>query len=96
MAFQPGSSLNAIISMTSRLPATAPPGMPPAMILAIVVRSGVTPNRCWAPPGAQRKPVMTSSKMSSDAVLAGDIANGLEEVLLRAGSWPTTRRSARE
>ena len=28
-----------------------------------VVRSGVTPNRSWAPPGACRNPVMTSSKI---------------------------------
>ena len=35
------------------------------MILPSVVRSGVIPNRSWAPPRAMRNPVITSSKMSS-------------------------------
>ncbi len=35
------------------------------MTLPSVVRSGRMPNRAWAPPGPIRKPVMTSSKMSS-------------------------------
>ena len=35
------------------------------MILPSVVRSGSTPKRSWAPPQATRKPVMTSSKMST-------------------------------
>ncbi len=35
------------------------------MTLPSVVRSGVTPNSSCAPPAATRKPVMTSSKMSS-------------------------------
>ena len=48
--------------MSSR-PATAPPGSPPERILARVVTSGVTPAFSWAPPGATRKPVTTSSKM---------------------------------
>jgi hypothetical protein len=45
------------------LPATAPPGRPPARIFAIVVRSGVTPSFACTPPGDQRKPVITSSKI---------------------------------
>ena len=52
-------------SSTSARPATAPPGRPPARILASVVRSGVMPNCAWAPPGATRKPVITSSRISS-------------------------------
>ena len=35
----------------------------PPMILPKVVRSGRMPSRSWAPPGATRKPVMTSSKI---------------------------------
>ena len=48
---QSGSPRNAIIDMMSRRPASAPPGRPPATILASVVRSGVTLKYCWAPPG---------------------------------------------
>ena len=40
-------------------------GNPPPSPFAIVVRSGVTPKYSWAPPRANRNPVMTSSKMSS-------------------------------
>ena len=52
-------------AIRSRRPPYAPIGMPPPMILPSVVRSGCTPNRAWAPPRPTRKPVMTSSKMSS-------------------------------
>ena len=38
-------------------------GKPPAMALPKVAKSGVTPKYCWAPPGATRKPVMTSSNI---------------------------------
>ena len=55
--------------MMSARPATAPPGSPPATILASTHRSGMTPKRACAPPRDQRKPVITSSKISSDAVL---------------------------
>src|SRR5574341_1120915 len=50
-------------SRMAACPTTAPPGRPPAMILANVVMSGVTPVSCWTPPGALRNPVMTSSKI---------------------------------
>ncbi len=46
-------------------PVTAPPGKPPARILARVVRSGRMPYSACAPPGDTRKPVTTSSKISS-------------------------------
>src|SRR4051794_15809075 len=49
--------------MMSALPATAPPGRPPATILASTHMSGVTPKRACAPPRDQRKPVMTSSRI---------------------------------
>ena len=52
-------------SMMSARPATAPPGSPPATILARTHMSGVTPKRCCAPPRDQRKPVITSSKIST-------------------------------
>ena len=55
----------ATCSMTSRRPPYAPMGMPPPMILPSVVRSGVTPYSPCAPPCATRKPVITSSKISS-------------------------------
>jgi hypothetical protein len=49
----------------SRRPPKAPTGMPPPMILPSVVRSGRTPDSSCTPPRATRKPVMTSSKISS-------------------------------
>ena len=51
--------------MMSRRPPMAATGKPPPSALAIVVRSGVTPYSAWAPPRATRKPVITSSKMST-------------------------------
>ena len=39
--------------------------MPPPITLPSVVRSGRTPYSAWAPPGATRNPVITSSKMST-------------------------------
>src|SRR5215469_8749878 len=54
-----------MIDITSRLPPTAATGKPPPRPLAIVVRSGRTPKYSWAPPLANRKPVITSSKISS-------------------------------
>ena len=50
------------------MPATAPPGNPPATILAKVARSGVTPASACAPPGETRNPVTTSSKIKSVSV----------------------------
>ena len=50
-------------SKISLRPATAPPGSPPASIFARVVRSGLILKACCAPPGEQRKPVTTSSKI---------------------------------
>ena len=51
--------------MISARPPNAPTGRPPPMILPSVVRSGRMPSRSCAPPGATRKPVMTSSKIRS-------------------------------
>src|SRR5260370_775338 len=51
--------------MMSRRPPKAPTGMPPPMILPSVVKSGRTPYSVCAPPKATRKPVMTSSNISS-------------------------------
>ncbi len=51
--------------MISRLPPKAPTGMPPPMIFPSVVRSGRTPETSCTPPRATRKPVMTSSKIST-------------------------------
>ena len=42
----------AMAAMSGFLPQTAAPGRPPATIFASVVRSGVTPKYCCAPPGA--------------------------------------------
>ena len=64
--FSSGSALVARIAHARlRGPTTAPPGSPPERILASVVRSGVMPSASCAPPGATRKPVTTSSKISS-------------------------------
>jgi hypothetical protein len=63
---QSGSPRKAIIDMMSRLPHSAPPGSPPATIFASVVISGVMPKRAWAPPGDQRNPVITSSKIRTE------------------------------
>ena len=52
-------------SITSARPPNAPTGSPPPMTLPRHVRSGRTPSRPWAPPRATRKPVITSSKISS-------------------------------
>jgi hypothetical protein len=52
-------------SMIARRPPTAATGKPPPQPLAMTVRSGNTPSFSWPPPNATRKPVMTSSKMST-------------------------------
>jgi len=49
--------------MISVLPAKQATGYPFPRDFAKVARSGVTPNRSWAPPGATRKPVFTSSRI---------------------------------
>ena len=49
------------------------------MTLPITVRSGSTPLSSCAPPCETRKPVMTSSKTSSGAVLRRQLAQQLEE-----------------
>ncbi len=51
--------------MISRRPPKAPTGIPPPMTLPNVVRSGVMPYKPCAPPKATRKPVITSSKIST-------------------------------
>src|SRR2546426_1185921 len=51
--------------MISDGPPYAPTGKPPPMILPMVVRSGRIAYNSCAPPKAMRKPVMTSSKMST-------------------------------
>ena len=52
-------------SRMSLRPATHAPGSPPATILAKLDRSGRTSNAICAPPLVARKPVTTSSKISS-------------------------------
>ena len=47
--------------------------------------SGVTPKRCVAPPGEIVAPVLTSSKISFDAVRGGQLAHALEVALDAAG-----------
>ena len=56
-------TLGGFAGVIERLPAIAATGKPLAMALPKVEMSGVTPNNCCAPPGARRKPVITSSKM---------------------------------
>jgi len=51
--------------MISARPPNAPTGRPPPMILPSVVRSGVIFSISWTPPRASRKPVITSSKIST-------------------------------
>ena len=63
----------------------APPGRPPHIAFASVMMSGWTPNRWVAPPGEIVAPVLTSSKMSCDAVLGGQPADLLEIALDAAG-----------
>ena len=61
--------IGAISFMMSLRPPYAPTGNPPPITLPSVVRSGLMPYSCCAPPKATRKPVMTSSKISSAPVL---------------------------
>ena len=56
---------SAACSITSRLPPSAATGKPAPIAFAITVRSGSIPNMPWAPPGPIRKPVSTSSKITS-------------------------------
>ena len=51
--------------ITSADPPTPLTAYPLPMALPKVVRSGLTPAICWNPPSACRKPVMTSSKIST-------------------------------
>ena len=51
--------------MMSARPPNAAAGSPPPMTLPKVIRSGVTPSRPNQPDGLTRKPVRTSSRMSS-------------------------------
>ncbi len=51
--------------MRSARPPYAPTGSPPPMILPRQVRSGRTSATACAPPGAARKPEITSSKIST-------------------------------
>ena len=67
--------------MMSARPATAPPGRPPATILASTHMSGVMPKRACAPPRDQRKPVITSSKIRTTPCAARQLAQLGEEAL---------------
>ena len=78
-------------SMSPALPATAPPGSPPATILASTQRSGVTPKRACAPPRDQRKPVITSSMISTTPRALRHFAQAGEEARRAAAPCPTTR-----
>ena len=60
----PGPS-GAIFSMMSRRPPNAPTGMPPPITLPSVVRSGVMPIQRLRAAACTRKPVITSSKIST-------------------------------
>ena len=53
------------MSISSAEPPSAEIGQPFPIALPSVVRSGVTPAIDWKPPRACRKPVITSSKMST-------------------------------
>jgi len=61
--------------MRSARPVTAPPGIPPARIFPSAVRSGVTAATACTPPGDQRKPETTSSKISTVPVAAVSARN---------------------
>jgi hypothetical protein len=65
--------------MMSRRPPKAPTGMPPPITLPSVVRSGVMPNRPCAPTGPTRKPVITSSKISTAPCCVHSVRIALEE-----------------
>ena len=65
--------------MTSRDPVTALKAMPPAMALAKIARSAVSPKCSCAPPRATRNPVMTSSNTSSAPCVVGQAPEHLEE-----------------
>ena len=56
--------------MISARPPNAPTGRPPPMTFPKQLRSGVMPKRSCAPPLARRKPVITSSKISSAPLAA--------------------------
>ena len=67
--------------------------MPPARILPSAVRSGRTPAASWTPPGAQRKPVTTSSNTSSaPAASVSRRAVGEEPLGQRHGAPCRSRR----
>ncbi len=55
----------ATISIISLFPPYAPTGIPAPIILPMVVKSGRTWKYSWAPPGARRNPVITSSKIKT-------------------------------
>ena len=63
IAVSPLPPSNASIQL--RLPAIMPIGRPPPTTLPYVARSALIPNRAWIPPGCDRKPVTTSSKISA-------------------------------
>ena len=56
----------------------------------MVVMSGVIPNRCCAPPGDHRNPVMTSSKIKMVFVASGYLTQILQEILLEGNQRPRT------
>ena len=60
--------------------------MPPPMILPKVTRSARTPKYSWAPPGARRKPVITSSKISR----APCLSHRARRPSRKPGAGPTT------
>ena len=65
------------------------------MILPRHVRSGRIPKICCAPPVAARKPEITSSNTSSDAVAIAEAAQSLQKPVRAAAPAPCCRRSAR-
>ena len=74
-------------AIRSRRPPYAPEGNPPPRIFDSVVRSGRTPYSSCAPPAATRKPVITSSKISS-APLASHTRRSVSRKPRRGGTTP--------
>ena len=93
----PEKKMSSMRRMYWRRPTTAEMGKPLAMPLPKAARSGVTPNRVWAPPRWKRKPVMVSSKMSRAPCSSHSWRRpGRKSGAARRRSWvPGSRRQTR-
>ena len=78
------------------VPQTTPIGMPPATVLPYTTMSALTPKYSWAPPGARRKPVYTSSKMSGTRGLAADRAEATQPLGVALGAFLGSPDPARQ